>query len=295
MKRLVCLAMLPCLLLCAGCGPAPQSTPLPPTPAPTKPAPADAPVPPSPTPLPTTVPPTPTPAATPARPAVTIYYADNAQVELISPQGTLVLIDVYKPTALSSPATKNDVLLTTHKHQDHVNASFYTSFPGQQLMTKVGEIKLADVVILGIASAHNAADELKPEGGTNYIYVVDMGGLRIAHFGDIGQETMTAEQLKALGKVDIAITQFANSYSAMDATNKKGFRLMEQVQPRLIIPTHNNMDAAKYAVTQWAGLYWDQPAVTISRGNLSDKTQILFMGSLAATYGQNLNLPKVGW
>jgi hypothetical protein len=294
MRRLVCFAMLPCLLICAGCGPTAQGTPLPPTPAPTKPSPIATPVPPSPTPLPTAAP-TPTPAATPTRPAVTIYYEDNAQVELISPQGTRVLVDVYKPTALSSPATKNDVLLTTHKHQDHVNASFYTSFPGQQLMTKVGEIKLADVAILGIASAHNAADELKPEGGTNYIYVVDMGGLRIAHFGDIGQEALTAEQLKALGKVDIAITQFANSYSAMDASNKKGFRLMEQVQPQLIIPTHNNMDAAKYAVTQWSGLYWDQPAVTISRANLSDKTQILFMGSLATTYGQNLNLPKVGW
>jgi len=211
MKRLVCLAMLPYLLICAGCGPTAQGTPPPPTPAPTKPAPAATPVPPSPTPLPTAAPPTPPPAATPARQAVTIYYADNAQVELISPQGTRVLIDVYKPTALSSPATKNDVLLTTHKHQDHVNASFYTSFPGQQLMTKVGEIKVADVAILGIASAHNAADELKPEGGTNYIYVVDMGGLRIAHFGDIGQEALTAEQLKALGKVDIAITQFAAS------------------------------------------------------------------------------------
>jgi hypothetical protein len=45
-------------------------------------------------------------------------------------------------------------------------------------------------------------------------------------------------------------------------------------------------------VTQWSGLYWDQPAVTISRANLSDKTQILFMGSLATTYGQNLNCPK---
>jgi hypothetical protein len=196
---------------------------------------------------------------------------------------------------LSSPATKDDVLLTTHKHPDHVNASFDTAFPGQQMITQAGELKLADVAILGIASAHNAADELKPEGGTNYIYVVDMGGLRIAHFGDIGQEALTAEQLKALGKVDIAITQLANSYSAMDATNKKGFRLMEQVQPRLIIPTHNSLDAAKYAVTQWPGLYWDQPAVTISRANLSAKTQILFMGSLVSTYAQALNLPKANW
>ena len=54
----------------------------------------------------------------------------------------------------------------------------------------------------GIASAHTARDyeEFKPEGGSNYIFIVDMGGLRIAHFGDIGQEYLTEEQLAALGE-----------------------------------------------------------------------------------------------
>ncbi len=239
--------------------------------------------------------PTSAPTLIPAVPAVTIYYEDNAQVELISPEGTRVLIDVYEPNALSHPATAQDVLLTTHTHPDHLRSDFRASFAGQQLMTKVGEIKLPDVTIQGIASAHNTYGELKPENGSNYIFIVDMGGLRIVHFGDIGQDALTPEQLKVLGKVDIAVMQFDNSYSSMNLANKKGFNLMDQVKPRLIIPTHISLDAAKYAVTKWPSLYSDQAAVTIGPSDLPDETHLLFMGTMAPAFAKALSLPKADW
>ena len=65
--------------------------------------------------------------------SVTLYHEGYAQVELISPQGTRVLIDVADPSALISPATEEDILLTTHGHSDHFDADFADSFPGQQL------------------------------------------------------------------------------------------------------------------------------------------------------------------
>jgi hypothetical protein len=36
---------------------------------------------------------------------------------------------------------------------------------------KTGEIKLKDVTIRGIASAHNEGDEFREEGGSNYIFM----------------------------------------------------------------------------------------------------------------------------
>jgi hypothetical protein len=54
-----------------------------------------------------------------ASPAVTVFYEENGQVELLSSKGTLVLIDVWDPSKLSRPATKNDILLTAHTHPDH--------------------------------------------------------------------------------------------------------------------------------------------------------------------------------
>ena len=221
---------------------------------------------------------------------ITIHYEENAQVEIVSPQGVRVLVDVYSPELLSSPATAQDILLTTHTHPDHVNQEFMASFPGQQLMAQAGKIDLPGLTILGIPAAHNVNDPLKPEGGTNYIYLLETGGLRIAHFGDIGQDALTAEQLSALGQVDVAITQFANPYSDMNAANLKGFKLMEQVKPRMIIPTHINLDTAQIAAGQWQGLYTEAPSVFLCREDLSAATRILFMGQAAEQFAPRFNL-----
>ena len=219
-------------------------------------------------------------------PAVTIYYEGYAQVELISSKGRRVLIDVYDPKKLSSQATAEDILLTSHAHDDHFNRDFLSSFQGKQLFVQSGNIKKDDIVIQSMASAHNEGDPFKPIRGTNYIFIVDMDGLRIAHFGDIGQESLTTEQLTKLGKVDLAITQFDNGFSDMDTENKKGFNLMAQVKPRLIIPTHSSISAAKYAMTLWPCLYSKKPVVKIRRGKLTTKTRMLFIGEMAPHYAE---------
>ena len=61
---------------------------------------------------------------------------------------------------MGSPATEKDVLLTTHSHADHVDTRFFEAFPGKQLKHEVGEIKIPDVTIQGIAVAHSATDKI---------------------------------------------------------------------------------------------------------------------------------------
>jgi hypothetical protein len=55
--------------------------------------------------------------------------------------------------------------------------------------------------------------------------------------GDIGQTTLAKEQLEKLGNIDIAFMQFENEYSDMSIKNKKGFKLIEQFNPKIVIPT----------------------------------------------------------
>jgi len=302
MKRYFIVLVL--LIFVAGCSPqiplAPteeidlpvSATSLPPTISPTKTSP-----PPSAT--VTQQPPTETitplpPMETPLPQCVTLQYGGNAQFEIVSLSGQRVLIDVYDPQKLSGPAAEGDVLLTTHTHWDHWNADFQASFPGLQLFVESGVLEAPGAIIQGIASAHNAGDALQPEGGTNYIYVIEIGGLRIVHFGDIGQKALNEEQLVALGPVDIAITQLNNPYSEMNAENAKGIHLIEQVRPRLIIPTHVNLDTAKLAVTQWPGYASTTPSVQICQSDLGDATRVLFLGETAATMEKYLALEPWG-
>jgi L-ascorbate metabolism protein UlaG (beta-lactamase superfamily) len=229
---------------------------------------------------------------------VRLYYQDYAQVELIGVNNERVLIDIYDPGKLSHPVQEDrssgeqDVLLTTHTHFDHINDAFLASFTGQQLFARSGKLSLPGVAITGIPSAHNAGDRLKEEGGSNYIFLVELGGLRIAHFGDIGQAALTQEQLDLLGRVDIAITQFANPYSDMNIQNRKGFNLMEQVQPGWIIPTHLNLETAAAAVNQWKAFYTDQPFVHICESQLPGETHFLLMGENARQFAERLSLAK---
>jgi L-ascorbate metabolism protein UlaG (beta-lactamase superfamily) len=222
-----------------------------------------------------------------AEPKVTIHYEDNAQFELISPEGTRVLIDVYDSSRLSSPAITEDLLLTTHFHYDHRQLSFYKNFPGQQLFIKTGELTANGVKITGIASAHNDGNDFLPADGSNYIFIIEMAGFRIVHFGDIGQNQLTPEQLQAIGRVDIALTQLSNSYSDMSIDNLKGFNLMDQVNPKLIIPTHMDAQTAEYAVKKWRGFYGSS-TLNIGKTDLDTTTTLIMLGNNGEQFGKNL-------
>ena len=226
---------------------------------------------------------------------ITLHYADNAQFELINSDGNRVLIDIYNPNALSAPPQETDVLLTTHGHPDHIESTFINKFPGQQLYIRSGKLNQSGISIVGIPSTHTAFgnDEFQDENGTNYIFLIEMGGMRIAHFGDIGQDELTQEQLEALGEVDIALTQFVNSFSQMDTNNNKGFNLMDQVNPKLIIPTHGNgnMDAMGYANEIWEAYTHTSSEITFKKADLEENTKFVIMGVAANSMQTIFDLP----
>ncbi|MFC1997443.1 MBL fold metallo-hydrolase [Chloroflexota bacterium] len=254
----------------------------------------ETPVPPPPT--STTNPPTATafslpPTETPMSACVLINYGEYAQVEIIAPSEQQILIDIYDPSKLTNPVTENDILLTTHIHWDHVNEDFQTTFPGKQLYAETGMLEAPGIHIQGIASAHNEGDRHKPSSGSNYIYRMDISNLRIVHFGDIGQKTLSEEQIADLGAVDIAITQINNPYSDMNAENRKGIQLMEQLQSRLVIPTHLNLDTVKLALAQWEGYYAETSNLEVCDSDLSQEgTQFLLIGEAVETMTNYVDL-----
>lgn len=117
-------------------------------------------------------------------PKVTVICGDcRLQFELISPEGTRVLTDVSSPNSLSKPVMVNDILLTTNSYAGTYRPDFVNSFPGKQLFRKTGTLEENGVKITGISSQHDSLSEFLPEGGANYIFLIEMGGLRIANFG----------------------------------------------------------------------------------------------------------------
>ncbi|MBN2084792.1 MAG: MBL fold metallo-hydrolase [Anaerolineales bacterium] len=222
---------------------------------------------------------TPEPTAT-GKPSVTLTYGDNAQVELVTPAGRHIYIDVWNVSLLTKEPSADDVLLTTHMHPDHYFKDFVESFPGRKITMAAGEIDLPDIKVTAIVSAHLPNDPLDdPAKATNFLFLIETGDLRIVHFGDCGQLSFTAGEMAILGKVDLAITQFSNSFSMMDAANRTGFQQMDQVKPRLIIPTHYDKATLEIAVGLWPGFYANTRTVTLSPASIPEKTSLLLMGA----------------
>ncbi len=81
----------------------------------------------------------------------------------------------------------------------------------------------------------------------------------------------------------------------MDEVNQKGLNLMDQVKPRLIIPTHNYFTMVKDEAKKWPPLYSDRKAVSIGRGDLTGETRLLFLGPSAVPFAKATNAVKVDW
>ncbi|NLO10619.1 MAG: hypothetical protein GX129_12250 [Clostridiales bacterium] len=158
-----------------------------------------------------------------------------------SVKGENVVVDPTAMPPINVVDFKPVAIISTHPHNDHVDSVFTRSYDCHKLYYEKGEIQTNDFNIYTILSSHS--NDIIKEANQNVIIVLEVDGLRIAHMGDIGQTELTEEQLTDLGEIDIAFMQFENSYSSMTLKNEKGFYLIEQLNPTIVIPTHYSLNA----------------------------------------------------
>jgi hypothetical protein len=147
-------------------------------------------------------------------------------------------------------------ITNTHTHADHIDPFFIRDYDCPRLSYVEGVIDTEDFHIYSILSSHygdkiDAAEQ-------NVIIVYEVDGIRIAQMADIGQTKLTDDQLTKLGDIDIAIMQFNNSWSDMSLENEKGFNLMNQLKPKIIITTNEGAEAVLFST-------FEQPCNTRTR------------------------------
>src|SRR5262245_61753394 len=133
---------------------------------------------------------------------VRIEYVAHACFVVESPRGVRVLVDPYNGTrwlGYSFPAPlEADVVLVSHPHYDH-DASYYA--PARTPVLRApGIYAFSDLRVTGIAGRH-AQPWGQEFGSANTLWLIEAGGLRIAHLGDTGP--LSEESVRALGAVDV--------------------------------------------------------------------------------------------
>jgi hypothetical protein len=213
-------------------------------------------------------------------PGVTLYYEGDSQVELISSQGQRVLIDVSHPNLLSTPPSAEDILLTTSPDPGHFDEGFKNEFKGKQLFAATGVLEQKNVVIHGIQAVENENQSGLYLGRTwnGIIFLIEMDNLHIAHLGDMDQAQLTADQMMILNQVDAAIVPFIYMNSSDKWRMMNEMKLITQINPHLIIPTHASQAGWNYALQMagWQVNYNSSDVMTLRPSKLNGGTTLVF-------------------
>jgi len=145
--------------------------------------------------------------------------------------GTCVLNDPFPADfGYAQPACEPQIVLVSHEHRDH-NA--VENVKGEfQVVRGVGAHEAAGMTFTGVATWHD--DQQGAKRGPNTVFVWEMGGLRLAHLGDLGH-LLSEEQIRQIAPVDLIMIPVGGNYTIDGA---QAVRVAEQLSAKVVIPMH---------------------------------------------------------
>jgi L-ascorbate metabolism protein UlaG (beta-lactamase superfamily) len=162
--------------------------------------------------------------------------------------GTRVLMDpIPKGIGYALPAgLRADLVTISHEHADHNNLGMLAGkarvihglTADKKGWARIDE-RFRDVSIRSIGVYHD--DRRGALRGLDTVFIFEVGGLRIAHLGDLGH-TLDEDQLEAIGSVDVLLVPVGGG-STLDSY--EATRVIDQLHPRLlVVPMHYKTDAS---------------------------------------------------
>lgn len=173
---------------------------------------------------------------------VSIRYHGWAFFVVTGADGLRVAIDPYGNIGYPFPAVEADIVLVTHEHGDHNNVGLVRGSP--QVFRGLAEgardwnriyRRIGGTLVYAVPGFHDDAFGTTPRGLDTF-FVIESGGLRIAHLGDIGQPVLSEGQMRALGRIDVLMIPVGAGPFTVSVADAN--RLVEQIRPRIVIPMH---------------------------------------------------------
>jgi L-ascorbate metabolism protein UlaG (beta-lactamase superfamily) len=169
------------------------------------------------------------------------WYGQSA-FRLTAPEATVAIDPFGDLSSLASRGVRFDyppivdthaeLVLVTHEHSDHNGVEAIAGEP-QILRSTAGRFPSPAGEVVAIASEHDQqAGTLR---GPNTIFVFQLDGARVCHFGDFGQRVLREEQAAAIGEVDLLFIPVGDgpTIGAQQAA-----AIVERLRPRMAVPMH---------------------------------------------------------
>lgn len=167
----------------------------------------------------------------------TIEYFGHNFFQITTRKGTKIVTDPLAPGMHPTPTLAPHVATVGREHPNHNYVELLRGSPiilrglahhGAE-WNRVS-INVRDAFIYDVPIYQNGLDgALK---GAAFMF--DLGSLCIAHLGDLSH-TLTAEQIKQMGRVDIALIPIGGIFTMPAQTARE---VLQQIKPKIAIPMH---------------------------------------------------------
>ena len=172
-----------------------------------------------------------------AAPDATIEYFGHNFFQITSRGGTKIITDPLAPGMHPSPEVTPHVVTVGREHPNHNYVELARGNP--VVLRGLGSFgaewnkistTIRDVLIYNIP-VYQQAFGTALKGAA---FVFDLGSLCIAHLGDLSHP-LTPEQIKAFGKVDVAMIPIGGTFTMPPNTARE---VLAQLKPKIAIPMH---------------------------------------------------------
>ena len=211
-----------------------------------------------------------------AQPDVTLEFFGHNFFQITSTKGTKIVTDPVAPGFYPTPNVAPDAITVGREHPNHNYVEIAKNKPvilrglanygaeWNKVSTTVKDILVYTVPIY----QQQFGNALKGAA-----FVFDLGTICVAHLGDLSHK-LTEEQIKAFGKVDIAMIPIGGTFTMPPDTARE---VLQQLKPKIAIPMHyrESTHLLDMFVKGYANKYLNTHKSTFSKMALPPPTQIV--------------------
>lgn len=213
-----------------------------------------------------------------AEPDATIQYFGHNFFQITTRKGTRIVADPLAPGMYPTPALTPHVVTVGREHPNHNYVELARGNPvvlrglarygaeWNRVNTTVRDVFIYNIPIYqtGLQGALKGA-----------AFVFDLGTLCITHLGDLSH-TLTPEQLKQLGRVDVALIPIGGTFTMPPQTARE---VLQQLKPKIAIPMHyrDNLYILQSFVQGLSTRKSDGDTLVVSKATLPANTEIVIL------------------
>ena len=213
-----------------------------------------------------------------AEPDAVIQYFGHNFFQITTSKGTKIITDPLAPGMHPTPVVTPHVVTVGREHPNHNYVELAQGNPIilRGLAHSGAEwnrisLNVRDVFIYNLPIYQQAFDSALKGAA----FMFDLGALCIAHLGDLSH-TLTPEQLKQMGKVDVALIPIGGVFTMPASTARE---VLAQLKPKIAIPMHyrDNMYILQSFVEGLRTRRPETDTLVVSKATLPQQTEIVVL------------------